>query len=122
MGKSGTSVDRIKEQLNKLTEEVNLKIKKIQEELVKIINENSELIRQANYDHKNCNKEFAKNENSKVLVVCAKIEQELSELEEDEKRELVYTGVSEDRATIGATRLDYVSQLEGTEDVGFSGK
>ena len=31
-------------------------------------------------------KEFAKNENSKVLVVCAKIEQELSELEEDEKQ------------------------------------
>jgi GTP-binding protein YchF len=31
-------------------------------------------------------KEFAKTENSKVLVVCAKIEQELSELEEDEKQ------------------------------------
>ena len=31
-------------------------------------------------------KEFAKQENSKVLVVCAKIEQELSELEEDEKQ------------------------------------
>ena len=31
-------------------------------------------------------KDFAKNENSKVLVVCAKIEQELSELEEDEKQ------------------------------------
>ena len=31
-------------------------------------------------------KEFAEKENSKVLVVCAKIEQELSELEEDEKK------------------------------------
>lgn len=31
-------------------------------------------------------KEFAKNENSNVLVICAKIEQELSELEEDEKQ------------------------------------
>lgn len=31
-------------------------------------------------------KDFAKQENSKVLVVCAKIEQELSELEEDEKQ------------------------------------
>ena len=31
-------------------------------------------------------KEFAKQENSKVLVVCAKIEQELSELEDDEKQ------------------------------------
>ncbi|MBR2391861.1 MAG: redox-regulated ATPase YchF [Clostridia bacterium] len=31
-------------------------------------------------------KEFAKNENSKVLIVCAKIEQELSELEPDEKQ------------------------------------
>ncbi len=46
----------------------------------------------------------------------------LTQLEEDEKRELVNTGVSEDRATISATRLDYVSQLEGTEDVGFTGK
>ena len=31
-------------------------------------------------------KAFAKNENSNVLVVCAKIEQELSELEDDEKQ------------------------------------
>lgn len=31
-------------------------------------------------------KEFAKTENSNVLVVCAKIEQELSELEDDEKQ------------------------------------
>ncbi len=31
-------------------------------------------------------KEFAKTENSKVLVICAKIEQELSELEDDEKQ------------------------------------
>ncbi len=31
-------------------------------------------------------KEYAKNENAKVLVICAKIEQELSELEEDEKQ------------------------------------
>ena len=31
-------------------------------------------------------KDFAKQENSKVLVVCAKIEQELSELEDDEKQ------------------------------------
>ena len=31
-------------------------------------------------------KEFAKSENSNVLVVCAKIEQELSELEDDEKQ------------------------------------
>ena len=31
-------------------------------------------------------KEFAKNENSKVLVICAKIEQELSELSDDEKQ------------------------------------
>lgn len=31
-------------------------------------------------------KEFAKQENSKVLVVCAKIEQEISELEDDEKQ------------------------------------
>lgn len=31
-------------------------------------------------------KEFAKKENSKVLVICAKIEQELSELEDDEKQ------------------------------------
>ncbi|MBE5755217.1 MAG: redox-regulated ATPase YchF [Clostridiales bacterium] len=31
-------------------------------------------------------KKFAKQENSKVLVVCAKIEQELSELEDDEKQ------------------------------------
>ena len=31
-------------------------------------------------------KSFASNENSKVLVICAKIEQELSELEDDEKQ------------------------------------
>lgn len=31
-------------------------------------------------------KQFASNENSKVLVICAKIEQELSELEDDEKQ------------------------------------
>ena len=31
-------------------------------------------------------KEFAKKENSNVLVICAKIEQELSELEDDEKQ------------------------------------
>ncbi len=31
-------------------------------------------------------KEFAANENSKVLVICAKIEQEISELEDDEKQ------------------------------------
>ncbi len=31
-------------------------------------------------------KDFAKNENSHVLVVCAKIEQELSELDDDEKQ------------------------------------
>ncbi len=31
-------------------------------------------------------KEFASNENSKVLVICAKIEQELSELADDEKQ------------------------------------
>lgn len=31
-------------------------------------------------------KEYAKNENAKVLVICAKIEQELSELEDDEKQ------------------------------------
>ncbi len=37
-------------------------------------------------DYVNKVKEFAKTENSNVLVVCAKIEQELSELEEDEKQ------------------------------------
>lgn len=37
-------------------------------------------------EYVNLVKDFAEKENSKVLVVCAKIEQELSELEEDEKK------------------------------------
>ena len=44
----------------------------------------------------------------------------LTQLEDDEKWSLVNTGVSEDRATISASRIDYVSQLEGTEDVGYT--
>lgn len=46
----------------------------------------------------------------------------LTQLEDNEKRSLVNTGVSEDRATISASRLDYVSELEGTEDVGYTQK
>lgn len=45
----------------------------------------------------------------------------LDTLEADEKRSLVNTGVSEDRAATSATRLEYVSELEGTEDVGYTG-
>ena len=44
----------------------------------------------------------------------------LTQLEDDEKRSLVNSGVSQDRATISASRLDYVSQLEGTEDIGYT--
>ena len=44
----------------------------------------------------------------------------LTQLEDDEKWSLVNTGVSEDRATISASRIDYISQLEGTEDVGYT--
>lgn len=38
-----------------------------------------------NLKYVNMVKEYAKNENSKVLVVCAKVEQELSELSDEEK-------------------------------------
>lgn len=44
----------------------------------------------------------------------------LTQLEDNEKRSLVNTGVSQDRATISASRLEYVSELEGTEDVGYT--
>lgn len=34
-------------------------------------------------------REFAKNENSEVFVICAQIEQEIAELDEDEKKEFL---------------------------------
>ena len=50
------------------------------------ISENDLQTQEENLTFVNKVKEYAKSENSKVLVVCAKIEQELSELSDDEKQ------------------------------------
>ena len=50
------------------------------------ISENDLQTKEDDLIHVNKVKEYAKEENSKVLVVCAKIEQELSELADDEKQ------------------------------------
>ena len=50
------------------------------------ISENDLQTKEENLENVNKVKEYAEKENSKVLVVCAKIEQELSELDDEEKQ------------------------------------
>ena len=49
-------------------EEYNKKVKSSTEELIDIVQRNTILIKTAKYDHKNCNKEFAKHEMAKVTA------------------------------------------------------
>lgn len=57
--KEGTATEALKEALD-------AEIKKLEEEMLVVVKENSELIRQAKYDHKYCDKEFKKFEMQKV--------------------------------------------------------
>lgn len=63
-------------------------------ELIKVVKENTELIKKAKYDHKNCNKEFAKYQMSKVdakyheLLAKASNDTEKAKLEAEYKKEL----------------------------------
>lgn len=50
----------------KAKEELTAKTNKSLEALLEVVQENTELIKSAKYDHKNCNKEFAKHEMQKV--------------------------------------------------------
>ena len=52
-------------------------------------NINEEEVSTEDNDHVQKVKEYAKKENSKVIKVCAKIEEELSQLEENDKKELL---------------------------------
>lgn len=84
------------------------------------ISENDLQTKEEDLKHVNRVKDYAKNENSKVLVVCAKIEQELSELEDEEKQMFLEDlGLSssglEKIITLGYETLGQISYLTAGE-------
>ena len=64
----------------------DIEVKKATDKLVKIVSENSELIKKAKDDHKNCNKKFAQFEMQKVRD---KFEPLIAEAKEEEKPALM---------------------------------
>lgn len=58
--------DTTVEEKNKMVEDFKKQKEILEKEFLKVVQENTELIKQAKYDHKNCNKEFAKFEMQKV--------------------------------------------------------
>ncbi len=75
-------------------EQFKIKKSEYDAELIKIVKENTELIKKAKYDHKNCNKKFAKYQMSKVtakyqdLLAKSSNEEEKAKLEIEYKKEL----------------------------------
>jgi len=57
--------------------------------IIYVANVNEEVVATKGNDYVEKLKEYAKKENSEVVMICAKIESELSELEEEEKKEFL---------------------------------